>query len=48
MFNVRYLHNPENGGMVAIQDLADGEWVSTEEVNYWERRLGLNVLRPRD
>jgi hypothetical protein len=42
--NVRYLHNPKNGNMVAIQDLADSDSIPTEQVNFWERRLGLTIL----
>ena len=48
VLNVRYLLNPATGGFAALQDLADDERVSTEEVEFWERRLGVAVLPKLD
>ncbi len=48
VLNVRYLLNPATGGFAALQDLADDERVSTEEVEFWERRLGIAVLPKLD
>lgn len=42
--NVRYLLNPKTGGFAAIQDLLDTDSVSRDEVEFWERRLGVSVL----
>jgi len=42
--NVRYLLNPATAGFVAIQDILDTDSVSQDEVEFWERRLGLSVL----
>jgi hypothetical protein len=40
---VRYLLNPETGGFVELIDLADDESVSIDEVEYWERRLTMEI-----
>jgi hypothetical protein len=40
---VRYLLYPETGRFVPIEDLEDDEQIAAEEVEYWERRLGLEV-----
>ena len=44
--NFRYLYNPDNGAVVAILDLGDDEFVSSGEVAYWERRLGVSIPKP--
>jgi hypothetical protein len=40
------LLNPENGAFVPIVDLGDDEFVSSGEVEYWERRLGVTIPKP--
>jgi len=46
VLNFRYLYNPDNGAVVAILDLGDDEFVSSGEVAYWERRLGVSIPKP--
>jgi hypothetical protein len=46
VLNARYLFNPENSAFVPILDLGDEEFVSSGEVAFWERRLGVNIPKP--
>jgi hypothetical protein len=42
-FTVRFLFNPDTNGFVEIIDLDDNEQISMEEIEYWERRLGMDI-----
>ena len=44
-FTVRYLVNPDRTAFVTIEDLNDGDSIFEEEIEYWERRLGVNIPR---
>lgn len=44
--NVRYLVDPSSGRFVPVVDLSDGDYVSSSEVDNWERRLGITIPRP--
>jgi hypothetical protein len=45
--NVRYLLAPDGKNFVPLVDLADTDSVSELEVAFWERRLGIQIGRPR-
>lgn len=44
--NVRYLVHEPTRVFVPLVDLEDDQWVSEDEVAFWERRLGLTIPRP--
>ena len=46
VFSFDYLINRENKTFVPLQDLGDGESVSSWEVEFWERRLGIKIPKP--
>jgi hypothetical protein len=46
ILNARYLFNPDNGAFVPVLDLGDDEFVSSGEVAFWERRLGITIPKP--
>ena len=46
VLNARYLFNPDNGAFVPVLDLGDDEFVSSGEVAFWERRLGITIPKP--
>jgi hypothetical protein len=45
-YGLSYLFNPENGNHVPITDLSPDHSISTYEVEYWERRLGVVIPKP--
>jgi hypothetical protein len=46
VFGFSYLINPATKAFVAIVDLGDDEFVSSWEVESWERRLGVQISKP--
>jgi hypothetical protein len=46
VFGFSYLVNRENNTFVPLQDLGDNEFVSSWEVESWERRLGIQIPKP--
>jgi hypothetical protein len=40
---VRFLFNAQTGGFVELIDLSDDDSVSLEEIEYWERRLSMDI-----
>ncbi|HZZ32390.1 MAG TPA: hypothetical protein VFE10_10390 [Phenylobacterium sp.] len=45
--NVRYLIRADTKSYVPLVDLTDDQFVSEPEVVFWERRLGVQISRPR-
>jgi hypothetical protein len=45
---VRFLIEPASGRFVELIDLHDDESVSLEEIEYWERRLGMEIPKGDD
>jgi hypothetical protein len=43
-FNFRMLRNPANGGEVPLVDLHDNDSITIEEIEAFERRLGIAIL----
>jgi hypothetical protein len=41
--NVRYLIAPDGKNFVPIEDVNDDEFISEDEINYWETRLGISI-----
>ena len=46
-FNVRYLLKTGTKLYVPLVDLEDDQYVSEPEVQFWERRLGVQIGRPK-
>jgi hypothetical protein len=46
VFVFSYLVNNDNKTFVALQDLSDDEFMSSWEVESWERRLGVKIPKP--
>ena len=40
---IRFLFNPETGVFVNLINLNDDESISLEEIEYWERRLTMEI-----
>jgi hypothetical protein len=47
-FQVKYLLSPDGTNFVPIEDLNDDEFISEDEIEYWERRLGVSIPRPNE
>ncbi len=45
-FNARYLLHVPTKSFAALVDLEDDQYVSEDEVAFWERRLGISISRP--
>ena len=39
----RYIISPDKTNFVTIEDLSDDELISQSEIEYWERRLGVEI-----
>jgi hypothetical protein len=48
VFGFSYLVNPETNAAVPILDLGEDEYLSSYEVESWERRLGVTIPKPPD
>jgi hypothetical protein len=46
VFGFSYLFNPETNAAVPVLDLGDDEYVPVDEVEGWERRLGVAIPKP--
>ena len=45
-WQVRYLYNPDNGNYVSMSDLGPDDSIGPDEIESWERRLGMKIPPP--